>query len=89
MSPAQSPAPTPIPAPISNPISTPISTPKEEWPHLDQQVLRSTRSHIRSRSRSRKVCFTCHWFRHQAGPNCCQGWTNGVDRLRGWAPEVA
>jgi hypothetical protein len=81
MSPAQSPAPTPIPAPIS----TPISTPKEEWPHLDQQVLRSTRSHIRSR----KVRFTCHWFRHQAGPNCCQGWTNGVDRLRGWAPEVA
>ncbi len=81
MSPAQSPAPTPIPAPIS----TPISTPKEEWPHLDQQVLRS----IRSRSRSRKVRFTCHWFRHQAGPNCCQGWTNGVDRLRGWAPEVA
>ena len=81
MSPAQSPAPTPIPAPIS----TPISTPKEEWPHLDQQVLRSTRN----RSRSRKVCFTCHWFRHQAGPNCCQGWTNGVDRLRGWASEVA
>ena len=21
-------------------------------------------------TRSRKVCMTCHWFRHQAGVNC-------------------
>ncbi|CAK6699128.1 hypothetical protein [Synechococcus sp. CBW1107] len=29
----------------------------EDWPYLDQEVLVS--------SRSRKVCLTCHWFRHQ------------------------
>jgi hypothetical protein len=34
----------------------------EEWPYLDQDVLVSTRS--------RKVCMTCHWFRHHAGPEC-------------------
>lgn len=34
----------------------------EDWPFLDQAVLVSTRS--------RKVCLTCHWFRHHAGPNC-------------------
>jgi len=34
----------------------------EYWPWLDQEVLRS--------SRSRKVCMTCHWFRHHAGVNC-------------------
>jgi hypothetical protein len=34
----------------------------EDWPWLDQAVLRS--------SRSRKVCMTCHWFRHHAGVNC-------------------
>jgi hypothetical protein len=31
----------------------------EEWPYLDQQVLVPTRS--------RKVCLTCHFFRHHAG----------------------
>jgi len=34
----------------------------EAWSYLDDSVLRS--------SRSRKVCMTCHWFRHQAGVNC-------------------
>ena len=75
----------------------------EEWPYLDDSVLRS--------SRSRKVCMTCHWFRHQAGVNCipeltcqlhqglisqgehltrrCQGWTDDMARQRGWAPEGA
>ena len=61
----------------------------EDWPWLDQDVLRS--------SRSRQACMTCHFFRHHPGPNCiplltchlhqgliahgehlthrCQGWT--------------
>ena len=34
----------------------------EAWPYLDEDVLRS--------SRSRKVCMTCHWFRHHAGAEC-------------------
>ncbi len=34
----------------------------EEWPYLDEEVLVA--------SRSRKVCMTCHWFRHHAGVNC-------------------
>jgi hypothetical protein len=36
--------------------------PVEEWPYLDQEVLVP--------SRSRRVCLTCHFFRHHAGPNC-------------------
>ena len=73
----------------------------EDWPWLDQAVLRS--------SRSRKVCMTCHWFRHHAGVNCipvltcqlhqgliahgehlvsrCQGWTDDMARQRSCAPE--
>jgi hypothetical protein len=34
----------------------------EEWPYLDEEVLVA--------SRSRKVCMTCHFFRHHAGVNC-------------------
>ena len=34
----------------------------EEWPWLDEDVLRS--------SRCRQVCMTCHFFRHHPGPNC-------------------
>jgi hypothetical protein len=34
----------------------------EAWPSLDEGVLRP--------SRSRKVCMTCHWFRHHAGAEC-------------------
>ena len=33
----------------------------EDWPWLDQDVLRS--------SRSRQVCMTCHFFRHHPGPD--------------------
>ena len=39
-----------------------LGQPIEEWPYRDQEVL--------LRTRSRKVCMTCHWFRHHAGPNC-------------------
>jgi hypothetical protein len=34
----------------------------EAWPYLDSDVLLA--------SRSRKVCMTCHWFRHRAGAQC-------------------
>ncbi|WP_255140300.1 galactose oxidase [Synechococcus sp. Lug-A] len=34
----------------------------EHWPYLDEEVLVA--------SRSRKVCLTCHFFRHRAGVNC-------------------
>jgi hypothetical protein len=34
----------------------------EAWPYLDGDVLLA--------SRSRKVCMTCHWFRHHAGAQC-------------------
>jgi len=75
----------------------------EDWPWLDQAVLRT--------SRSRQVCMTCHFFRHHPGPECiplltchlhqgliahgehlthrCRGWTEDLHRRRGWAPEVA
>ncbi len=33
-----------------------------QWPYLDEAVLLKTRS--------RKVCMTCHWLRHHAGVNC-------------------
>lgn len=34
----------------------------EQWPYLDEEVLVA--------SRSRKVCLTCHFFRHHDGVNC-------------------
>jgi hypothetical protein len=33
----------------------------EAWPYLDEAVLLKTRS--------RKVCITCHFFWHHPGPN--------------------
>ena len=38
-----------------------LEAPIEEWTYLDKDVLLKTRS--------RKVCMTCHWFRHHAGVN--------------------
>lgn len=43
-------------------LATRLEAPIEEWPYLDEDVLLKTRS--------RKVCMTCYWFRHHAGPNC-------------------
>jgi hypothetical protein len=51
-------APLPRPAALNARLEIPI----EEWPYLDEAVLLKTRS--------RKVCMTCHWFRHHAGVNC-------------------
>ena len=80
-----------IPLPRPAALAARLETPIEEWPYLDGQVLLKTRS--------RKVCMTCHWFRHHAGAECIpvltcqlhrgQGWTDDMVRQRGWAPEVA
>jgi len=51
-------APFPRPAALNARLKTPI----EEWPYLDERDLLKTCS--------RKVCMTCHWFRHHAGVNC-------------------
>ena len=75
----------------------------EDWPWLDKEVLRS--------SRSRQVCMTCHFFRQHPVPDdipllaChlhqgliahaehltrrCSEWTENLRRQRGWAPGLA
>jgi hypothetical protein len=50
----------PIPRPAA--LNARLDTPVEEWSYLDESTLQKTRS--------RKVCMTCHWFRHHAGVNC-------------------
>ena len=74
----------------------------EAWSHLDEGVLRP--------SRSRQVCMTCHWFRHHASASCitllccqlhqgligqgehlnrrCHAWSEAQALRQGWAPEV-
>ncbi|MFM9110394.1 MAG: galactose oxidase [Prochlorococcaceae cyanobacterium] len=48
--------------PQSRPPAGRPEIPVEDWPFLDDDVLVS--------ARSRKVCMTCHWFRHHAGVHC-------------------
>ena len=50
----------PLPRPAA--LAARLEAPIEEWPYLDEGTLVKTRS--------RKVCMTCHWFRHHAGVNC-------------------
>ena len=50
----------PLPRPAA--LAARLKFPMEEWPYLDESALQ--------KSRSRKVCITCHWFRHHAGVNC-------------------
>ena len=50
----------PLPRPTA--LNARLDLTIEEWPYLDEAVLLMTRS--------RKVCMTCHWFRHHAGVNC-------------------
>jgi hypothetical protein len=38
-----------------------LEAPIEEWPYLDEETLLKTRSC--------KVCMTCHFFRHHPGAN--------------------
>ena len=51
-----------IPLPRPAALAARIEIPIEEWHYLDEGVLLKTRS--------RKVCMTCHWFRHHAGASC-------------------
>jgi hypothetical protein len=50
----------PLPRPVV--LTARLKTPVEDGPYLDEGLLVKTRS--------RKVCMTCHWFRHHAGVNC-------------------
>jgi len=50
------------PLPRSAALAARLDASVEDWPHLDEGALLMTRS--------RKVCMTCHWFRHHAGVNC-------------------
>ena len=90
------------PNPAGEPAGPP-GLPVEEWPYLEGDLLRP--------SRSRRVCLTCHWFRHHAAPQCiplltcqlhrgliahgehltrrCPSWTEDQVRRSGWAPEAA
>ena len=81
-------APLPLPAALNARLDLPI----EEWPYLDEGTLLKTRSH--------KVCMTCHWFRHHAGVNCipmltCQLHQGLIahgehltSRCQGWTDDV-
>jgi hypothetical protein len=51
-----------IPLPRPAALNARVDVPVEERPYLDEGTLVKTRS--------RKVCMTCHWFRHHAGVNC-------------------
>lgn len=48
-----------VPLPRLAALAARLALPVEEWPYLDESVLLKTRS--------RKVCMTCHWFRHHVG----------------------
>jgi len=50
-----------VPVPLSR-LQPSCKEEIEDWPYLDEAVL--------LRTRSRRVCVTCHWFRHHAGVNC-------------------
>ncbi len=50
------------PVPRSAALAAQLETPVDDWAYLDEAVLVETRG--------RKVCMTCHWFRHHAGVNC-------------------
>jgi hypothetical protein len=81
-----------IPLPRPAAMVAKLETPIEEWPYLDGDVLLKTRS--------RKVCMTCHRFCHHAGVNCIpvltcrlhQGLiTHGehlTSRCQGWTDDM-
>jgi hypothetical protein len=51
-----------VPVPLALAVLRPSRRePIEAWPFLDRSQLVS--------SRSRRVCLTCHWFRHWAAPD--------------------
>jgi hypothetical protein len=80
----------PLPRPAA--LAARLEIPIEEWPYLDEGVLLKTRS--------RKACTTCHWFRRHGGVNCiplltCQlneeliaHGEHLTSRCQGWADEL-
>ena len=80
-------APLPRPAALNARLDLPI----EEWPYLDEVLLKT---------RSRKVCMNCipvltcqlnqDLIAHgEHLTSRCQGWTDDMTRQQGWSPEVA
>ena len=80
------------PLPRAAALNARLETSIEEWPYLDEAVLLKTRS--------RKVCMTCHWFRHHAGAQCIPLLTCQLDqgliaqgdhltnRCQGWTDDM-
>ena len=82
-------------APLLRPavLAARLESPVEERSYLECEVLLKTRS--------RKVCMTCHWFRHHAGVNCipvltCQLHQGLIahgehltSRCQGWTDDMA
>jgi hypothetical protein len=50
-----------IPLPRPAILTAQLETAVEAWPDLEGDVVAKTRS--------RKVCMTCHWFRHHVAVN--------------------
>jgi hypothetical protein len=81
-----------IPLPRPAALNARVDVPVEEWPYLDEGTL--------LKARSRKVCMTCHWFRHHAGVNCIPVLTcqlhqgliahgeHLVSRCQGWTDDM-
>ena len=81
----------PLPRPAA--LNARLETPIEEWSYLDEALLLKTRS--------RKVCMTCHGFRHHARANCnpvltCQLHQGLIahgehltSRCQGWTDDMA
>jgi hypothetical protein len=73
--------------------SGPAAAAPEAWPPLGEALLRQTRS--------RKVCMTCHWFRHHLGSDgipllTCQLHQGLIgqgehltSRCQGWSDDMA
>jgi len=81
----------PLPRPAA--LAAQLENSVEHWSYLDEGTLLKTRS--------RKVCMTCHWFRHHAGVNCipvltCQLHQGLIahgehltSRCQGWTDDMA
>jgi hypothetical protein len=77
----------------TSPLGQRIDAPIEEWSYLGLEVL--------APARSRKVCMTCHWFRHHAAARCiplltCQLHQGRIaqgehltSRCQGWTDDMA
>ena len=80
----------PLPRPAA--LAARLDLSIEEWPYLDEGTLLKTRS--------RKVCMTCHWFMHHAGVSCIPVLTcqlhqgliahgeHLISRCQGWTDDM-